>query len=77
MGQAPPLLALVVTPVNVMASSGVLQEAGEVLGHTVVLRVVGGVTLDRGQFKGVGRGLGWRGERQFVMMVVRVVMGQA
>lgn len=62
---------------------GVLEEARKVLPHAVMLRVVvGGVGLRLGgqhfyrrQFKRVGRGsLGWRGERQLVVVMVGVVV---
>ena len=81
--QAPPLLSLVaVAPGEMVPPGGALEEAGEVLAHGVVLRVVRAVTLrlrgqdfDRGQFEGVGRrGLGGRGERQLVVVVVVVVV---
>ena len=81
--QAPPLLSLVyVSRRQMMPGRGVLEEAGEVLSHRAVLRVVGAVALrlgrnhfDRGQFKGVGRGGVRRGgQGQLVVVVMMVVM---
>lgn len=77
--QAPPLLPFVhVASSEVVPGRGVLDEAGEILSHAVVLRVIGagGLRLrrqhfDGGQFEGVGRGrFSRRGERQLVVVVV-------
>lgn len=65
-----------------MPGRGVLEEARKVLPHAVVLRVVGAAGLrlrgqhfDGRQFERVGRrSLGWRGERQLVVVVVGVVV---
>lgn len=67
---------------QVMSGWGVLEEAREVLSHTVVLRIIGAAGLwlwgqhfNRWQFEGVGWGrFSWRSERQLVMVVVGVMM---
>ena len=83
LGQAPPLLPFLhVSPRQVVPGGGVLEEAGEVLCHTVVLRVVGaaglrlrGQDFHRGQFEWVGWGrFSGRGERQLMVVVVMGVM---
>lgn len=63
---------------HVVPGGGVLEEAGEVLSHAVVLRIVRssglglrGQDFNRGQFKRVGRGrFSRRSERQFMVVVV-------
>ena len=67
---------------QVVPGRGVLEETGEILSHTVVLRVVRAVGLrlrgqhlHRGEFEGVGGGrLSRRGERQLMVVVVMGVM---